>query len=99
MEIRYIEKDIQNFLAEQFSLGRPQRCRAIDLCSERSSTRPGTLVLVTYLQEQFEIAVDDEDVVPNNLDSVEKMAAYVARKLQVKAYARRFGNTAIRRRW
>ncbi len=88
MEIRSIENDIQNFLAEQFSFGDGRempRDRSL-LGTVIDST--GTLVLVTYLQEHFEITVDDEDVVPNNLDSVEKMAAYVARKLQVKAHAR-----------
>jgi acyl carrier protein len=41
----------------------------------------GVLELVTYLQERFAINVEDEDVVPSNLDSVHNLVAYVARKL------------------
>lgn len=85
MEIADIEHDIRSFLADQFFFG-----RAEELSRDRSLLgtiidSTGTLVLVTYLQDHFEMVVDDEDVVPDNLDSIENMAAYVARKLHVKA--------------
>jgi acyl carrier protein len=40
----------------------------------------GVLELVCHLQERYAIAVADEDLVPDNLDSVERIARYVDRK-------------------
>lgn len=83
MEIADIERDIRSFLADQFSFGGEELPRDRSLLGTVIDST-GTLALVTYLQDQFEISVDDEDVVPSNLDSIEEMAAYVARKLQAK---------------
>ena len=45
----------------------------------------GMLQLVTFLQEQFGIEIRDEDLIPENLDSVARAAAFVERKLNRSA--------------
>ena len=40
----------------------------------------GILELVTYLEAEFGIVVLDEEIVPENLDSVDQITAYVIRK-------------------
>lgn len=40
----------------------------------------GILELVSYLESEFGIVVEDTDIVPENLDSVGQIAAYVASK-------------------
>lgn len=40
----------------------------------------GVLELVGFLEESFGISVDDAEMVPDNLDSVDAIAAFVARK-------------------
>jgi acyl carrier protein len=40
----------------------------------------GILELIMFLQEKFGIEVADEEMIPENLDSVEKIVAFVARK-------------------
>jgi acyl carrier protein len=40
----------------------------------------GILELIMFLQEQFSIEVADEEMVPENLDSVRSIVAFVARK-------------------
>ncbi len=45
----------------------------------------GMLQLVAFLQEQFGIEILDEDLVPENLDSVARAAAFVERKLNRSA--------------
>jgi acyl carrier protein len=40
----------------------------------------GVLELIMFLQEQFGIQVADEEMLPENLDSVQAIAAFVARK-------------------
>lgn len=40
----------------------------------------GILELVCHLQERYGIDIDDAEIVPDNLDSVTKVAAFVERK-------------------
>lgn len=40
----------------------------------------GVLELVCHLQERYAIAVDDAELVPDNLDSVDRIARFVDRK-------------------
>jgi acyl carrier protein len=41
----------------------------------------GMLELVTFLQERFGIRVADEEMIPANLESIDAISAFVARKL------------------
>lgn len=41
----------------------------------------GVLELVAFLEETFGFRVEDEELVPENLDSVDKLVAYVDLKL------------------
>jgi len=41
----------------------------------------GVLELVMFVEETFDIAVQDEEIVPENFDSVSCLAAYVRHKL------------------
>ena len=41
----------------------------------------GFLELVTFLEEQYKIVIDDDDMIPENLDSLDNIDAYVGRKL------------------
>jgi acyl carrier protein len=40
----------------------------------------GILELVSFLESEFAITMQDEEIVPDNLDSVAQIAAYVERK-------------------
>ena len=40
----------------------------------------GILELVCHLQERYGIAIDDAELVPENLDSVSKVASFLERK-------------------
>lgn len=40
----------------------------------------GILEVIQYLQEEFGIEVRDDEMTPENLDSVARIAAFVARK-------------------
>jgi len=42
----------------------------------------GILELVCHLQEHYAIDVADEDLVPDNLDSLSKLARFIERKRQ-----------------
>jgi acyl carrier protein len=47
----------------------------------------GILEVVLFLEEAFEISVQDEEVLPENFDSIERLAQYVERKLETATRA------------
>ena len=42
----------------------------------------GILEIVEFIEEKFEINVDDEELIPENLDSIENLSNFVSRKRQ-----------------
>jgi acyl carrier protein len=40
----------------------------------------GVLELIGFVEREFGITVDDEEIVPDNLDSISRLAAFVDRK-------------------
>jgi acyl carrier protein len=43
----------------------------------------GVLELVAFVEDEFGVGVQDDELVPDNLDSIERVAAFVSRKLGV----------------
>lgn len=43
----------------------------------------GVMEVVVFLEEQFAITIDDDELVADNLDSVSRLAAFVARKIEI----------------
>lgn len=41
----------------------------------------GVLELLEYIEDKFNITVEDEEVIPDNLDSLNKMVSFIERKL------------------
>jgi len=44
----------------------------------------GVLELIGFLQDEFGIEVADSEMIPDNLDSIARIEAYVGRKLSVR---------------
>lgn len=40
----------------------------------------GVLELIFFIEQKFEISVEDSEMLPDNLDSIERIATFVARK-------------------
>jgi len=40
----------------------------------------GVVELVSFVEENFNVQVPDDDIVPDNFDSVDNLAAYIARR-------------------
>lgn len=41
----------------------------------------GVLELVAFLEEQFEVHTEDQEMIPDNLDSIDKLVAFIEAKL------------------
>lgn len=76
-----IERDIRGFVVQHFLSGNASKLRTDGSLLGDVIDSMGVLNLVAYLQEHFGITVDDDEVVPSNLDSIDNLVAYVERKL------------------
>ncbi len=76
-----IERDIRGFVVQHFLSGNASKLRTDGSLLGDVIDSMGVLNLVAYLQEHFGITVDDDEVVPSNLDSINNLVAYVERKL------------------
>jgi acyl carrier protein len=79
-----IERDIRSFLVDEYFFGRAEELHDDAPLLGTVIDSSGILVLVTHLEERFEISVGDEEVVPDNLESVNHLVAFVTKKLQSK---------------
>jgi acyl carrier protein len=76
-----IEREIRSFLVAHFLSGRADNLRDDGSLLGNVVDSLGVLDLVTFLQERFKITVEDEDVVPSNLDTINNLVTFVERKL------------------
>ncbi len=82
MENATIANTLRGFIAENYLLGRNFAFADDDSFLEHSIIDSiGILQLVTYLQETYGITVQDNELLPENLDSVNAVTAYLCRKL------------------
>jgi len=84
MQATDIEREVRNFVVEHFLSGHAEKLRDDGSLLGDVIDSMGVLDLVAYLQTRFEITVDDEEVVPSNLDTINNLVAYVAGKLGAK---------------
>ncbi|MBS1824102.1 MAG: acyl carrier protein [Acidobacteria bacterium] len=45
----------------------------------------GILELIGFIQERFHIRLEDEEIIPDNLDSIRKVANFLSAKLESSA--------------
>jgi acyl carrier protein len=81
MQTSDIQHEIRGFLAETFLFGRAEQLHNDTQLMDNVVDSHGVVELVVFLQEHFGITVEDEEVTTDNLGSVDKAVAYVARKL------------------
>ena len=84
MSTAHIENEIRTYLVDTFLMGKSEALPADGSLLGSVIDSTGLLELVTHLQEYYGIIVEDDDVVPENLGSVELVAAYVTGKLDSK---------------
>ena len=77
-----MEKEIRDFIVENFLFGGPDDDLKDDdsLLDKGIIDSTGVLELVAFLEKSYGIRVEDEELVPENLDSIASVGAYVLRK-------------------
>ena len=76
------KEQVRQYIAENF-LFSDDGCSLPDDASfleEGIVDSTGVLELVMFVQEEFGIAVSDDEIVPQNFDSIDQLATYIERK-------------------
>jgi acyl carrier protein len=72
---------IRDFIIENFLFGSANGLKDdTSFLEEGIIDSTGVLELVTFLEENFAIQVEDEDLIPENLDSIDNVTGYLERK-------------------
>ena len=77
-----IVKKIRNYISDNFMMGGDD-----SLISDNDSfldagilDSTGVIELVTFIEEEFEIEMTDEEIIPDNLDNIKSIESYVLLK-------------------
>jgi acyl carrier protein len=78
-----IERDVRSFVIDNFLAGNASKLRADGSLLGDVIDSMGVITLVSYLQEHFGITVEDDEVLPSNLDTISNLVIYVSKKMGV----------------
>lgn len=78
------ENDIRHFIVENFLFGKEDEpLTATESLLDRGVIdSTGVLELVGFLESTYGITIQDDELVPENLDSIERLVAFVRTKKQ-----------------
>ncbi|MFK7777685.1 MAG: acyl carrier protein [Gimesia sp.] len=79
-----IKTDVRDFVAENFLFGDdPESLLNDDSFLETGIIdSTGVLELVSFIEEKYSVEVDDDELVPENLDSIDQLINFIESKLK-----------------
>ena len=87
-KMKQITDQVRQFIVENFLFGNDENLTdETSFLDEGIIDSTGVLELVTFLEENFSIKVEDEELIPENLDSIKNVANFVATKAEHSAVA------------
>jgi acyl carrier protein len=79
-----IENEIRKFIMENFILDGEVNLSEDDSLLEKGIIdSTGVLELVAFIEETYEFKIKDEELVPENLDSIKNILQFIQNKLNV----------------
>ena len=77
-----LQHELRTYVVENYLFGQDDGFRDSDSFWELGlMDSTGVLELISYLEEKYAINLESSEIVPENLDSVEKLARFVRRKI------------------
>ncbi|HID21984.1 MAG TPA: acyl carrier protein [Planctomycetaceae bacterium] len=79
-----LDQEIRDFVRENFLFGDESETLEDDtsFLEQGFIDSTGVLELVTFLEQRFGIEIADDELVPENLESIRRVVAFVESKLQ-----------------
>jgi acyl carrier protein len=82
MQCNAVIEQIRTFLIKNFPTARTRRVSDDEpLIANGIVDSLGILEVVAFLEQEWQVTVSDEELLPENFQSIESLAAYVQRKL------------------
>jgi len=76
-----VKNKIRTFIIENYLFGDDEGLEeATSFLDEGIIDSTGILELIDFISEEFSIIVEDEELIPENLDSINNVAAFISRK-------------------
>ena len=77
-----IEQEVRAFILDHFLLGNEDSLKNDDSFLEKGTfDSTGILELVSFLEQKYNIVLEPEELVPENLDSINFLTQFLQRKL------------------
>jgi len=77
-----IKNKIRTFIVENFLFGKDEGLEdETSFLDEGIIDSTGILELVSFMEQEFHIKVEDEELIPENLDSIKNVVAYLKKKI------------------
>ena len=79
-----VDEVVRQFIVENFLFGQQDKQLAADdsFLEKGIVDSAGVLELVAFLEQKYAISILTEEMIPENLDSINNLAQFVQRKLQ-----------------
>ena len=79
-----VEKKIRNFIEENFILDGNDNLSTEDSLLEKGIIdSTGVLELVAFIEETYNVKIKDEELIPENLDSIKNITGFIQEKLEL----------------
>jgi acyl carrier protein len=76
-----IKNQVRRFIVKHFYVADPGSLSdEVSLLENGIIDSTGVLEVITFIEGTYGVAVEDDEMVPDNLDSIAHIAAFVARK-------------------
>ena len=77
-----IKDKVRAFVVENFMFGNDEGLEdGTSFLENGIIDSTGILELVNFLDEEFSISIEDEELIPENLDSIKNVTSYLQKKL------------------
>lgn len=78
-----LRHELRSYIVENYLFGRGDDLKDTDSFWELGlMDSTGVLELISYLEEKYSVSLESGEIVPENLDSVEKLTIFMSRKLE-----------------
>ena len=77
-----VKEAVRQYIIENFLFGddAPLESDSMSLLDGGIIDSVGVMELVAFLEQDFELTIADDDLIPENLDSVDNLTAYIGRQ-------------------
>ena len=82
MDEKTILKEVREYVVENFLLGEDEEelSNSDSFLESGLIDSTGILEVIAFLEETYDVEIEDEEMIPENLDSVERVARFIASK-------------------